>query len=98
MLAVLASHACAGVWQKRHAHLSLDQVLVKLFVRATSTSPQMHTVHTMCGVFSSRQANAACKMLGVADVMAARHLMQQLRLCCVDSVRAFYAALKQALP
>jgi hypothetical protein len=39
MLAVLASHACADVWQKRHAHLSLDQVLVKLFVRATSTTP-----------------------------------------------------------
>jgi hypothetical protein len=34
----------------------------------------------------------------ITDAMAARYLMKQLRLCCVDSVRAFYAALKQALP
>jgi hypothetical protein len=96
ILATLAVYA--DDWQKMHAHLPLDQLLVKLFPKPAATALHLHVTHTMCGVFSARQANAACKMLGVVKAQDARHLMQQLRLCCVDGVRAFLSALKQALP
>ena len=98
VLVTLASDACTDAWRKMHAHLPLDQLLMKLFPKPAALPLHLHITHTMCGVFSARQANAACKLLGVVRVKDARHLMQQLRLCCVDGVHAFFTALKQALP
>ena len=96
MLAALSAEAGASVWLTSHQHLPLEQLLVKLFPPPSATPLHLHTVHIMCGVFSTRQANAACKLLGVKREKNARHLMQQLRLCCVDGVHAFYTALKLA--
>jgi hypothetical protein len=47
-------------------------------------------------VLSTSQANAACKQLDITRVVDARRLMQQLRLCCMDGVHAFYTALQLA--
>jgi len=96
ILAELATEASAGSWLSTHERLPLDQLLVKLFPPSPATPLHLHITHGMCGVISTRQANAACKTLGVSNVKDARYLMQQLRLRCVDGVHAFYAALKLA--
>jgi len=96
MLAVLSTEACATAWLSAHGHLPIDQLLTRLFPPATSTSAHVHITRTMCGVFSTSQANAACKQLGITRAADARRLMQQLRLCCMDGVHAFYTALKLA--
>jgi hypothetical protein len=95
---VLASDVCADGWLTAHRHLPLEQLLVQLFPVPSTTPPHIHFASLMCGVFSARQANAACKVMGVAPAENGRGLMQQLRLCCVDSVHHFFSALKLALP
>jgi len=77
-------------------HLSLEELLVRLFPPPPVMPLHLHITHTMCGVFSTRQANAASKLLGVSNVKDAQRLMQQLRLCCVNGVHSFYSALKLA--
>ena len=96
MLAVLATEASAVDWATAHQHMPLEQLLVQLFPPSPGTPPHLHITHAMCGVVSVRQANAACKLLGIARATVRRALMQQLRLCCVDGIQAFYAALKLA--
>jgi ribonuclease HI len=98
VLAELSVEAGANGWLSVHKHLPLEQLLVELFPPPSATPLHLHIVRTMCGVLSTRQANAACKLLGVKRAKDARALMQQLRLCCIDGVSAFYAALKLALP
>jgi hypothetical protein len=75
-----------------HWHLLLDQLLSRLFLVASPTSLHVHITRTMRGVLSTSRANAACKQLGVTRAADARRRMQQLRLCCMDGVHAFYAA------
>ena len=98
LLAVVASEASTDDdhWLAAHEHLPLEQLLVKLFPPASTTPLHLHIIHTMCGVVSTRQANAACKLLGVTRAKDIRRLAQQLRLCCVDGVHDFYSALKLA--
>jgi hypothetical protein len=96
MLAVLATEASAVNWVTAHQHMPLEQLLAQLVPPSPGTPPHLHITHAMCGVVSVRQANAACKLLGVARATARRALMQQLRLCCTDGIQAFYAALKLA--
>jgi hypothetical protein len=98
MLAVLSADACAAAWVSAHGHLLLDHLLTTLFPMTHSTPVHVHITRTMCGVLSTGQANAACKQLGVTCAKDARRLMhcQQLRLCCMDGVHAFYTALKLA--
>jgi len=96
MFAELSTEACAGDWLTVHQHLPLEQLLIKLFPPPPATPLHLLITHTMCGVFSTRQANAACKLLGIKRAKDGLLLMQQLRLCCVDGVHAFYTALKLA--
>ena len=51
-------------------------------------------MHTMCGEFSTRQANAAYKLL--SNAKDAQRPMQQLQLRCLDGVHSFCSALKLA--
>jgi len=87
--------ACASGWIiAACTHLSLEELLVRLCLPPPATSLHLHITHTMCGVFSTRQANAACKLLGVSNAKDAQRLTQQLRLRCVNGVHSFYSALK----
>ena len=66
VLAVLSSDAHTDAWLQDHRHLPLAQLLVELFPTPPAHPPHLHIAHIMCGVFSARQANAACKVLGLA--------------------------------
>jgi len=88
--------ACASGWLAACTHLPLEELLFRLFPPPPAMPLHLHITHTMCGVFSTRQANAACKLLGVSNAKDAQRHMQQLRLCCVDGVHSLFSALKLA--
>jgi len=88
--------ACASGWLAACVHLPLEALLMRLFPPPLATPVHLHITLTMCGVFSTRQANAACKLLSVSNAKDAQRLMQQLRLRCMEGVHSFYSALKLA--
>ena len=98
VLIVLSSFGWTQAWVDPRRHLPLTELLVELFPRLPDTPMHLHITRVMCGVFSSRQANAALKSLGCIRALDGRQLMLQLRLCCVDGVQTFFHTLKNALP
>jgi len=95
---ILSSDASTRLWLNVNRRLNLMELLAQLFPRPPDTPMYLHVTHIMCGVFSARQANAAIKSLGIVRAEDGLQLMQQLRLCCIDSVHSFFQALKNALP
>jgi tRNA(Arg) A34 adenosine deaminase TadA len=101
VLRTLASDPCTADWLRAHGRLALPALLLRLMpVPAESdvgppvlVAKHRHLTRVMCGVFSARQANAAAKSLGFATAEDGRHLLQQLRLRCLDRVGAFFSAL-----
>ena len=84
-------------WLCVHQHLPLTDLLTRLFPPPPGTPNDLHITRVMCGVFSTRQANAALKLIGVTNAKHGRQLMQQLRLCCLDGLHQHFNALKIAL-
>lgn len=95
VLALLASDARTSSWTRclMHQHLPLMELLLQLFPLPLDTSPDKHFARVLCGVFSSRQANAASKSLGFACAEDSRRLMQQLRLICVKGVHNLFESM-----
>ena len=84
-------------WRQVHQHLPLTDLLARLFPPPPGVPNDLHITRVMCGVFSTRQANAALKLLGVTNAKDGRQLMRQLRLCCLDGLHQHFNALKIAL-
>ena len=95
---VLSSEDCTHPWLHANRHRTLTELLVQLFPRPLDTPMHLHTTRVMCGVFSTRQTNAAIKALNCKRADEGVKLMQKLRLCCLDGVHTFFQALKTALP
>jgi hypothetical protein len=99
LLRALDYDASVTPWLQAHQHLPLPALLLRLFPPPPDTPNDLHITRVMCGVFSTRQANAAIKQLGLEVLRAndTRRFIQQLRLCCLDAVHQHFNALKIAL-
>ena len=84
-------------WLRVLQHLPLTDLLTRLFPPPPGAPNDLHITRVMCGVFSTRQANAALKQIGGTNAKHGRQLMQQLRLCCLHGLHQHFNALKIAL-
>ena len=98
VLIILSSFEWTQDWVDSRRQLPLTELLVELFPQPADTPLHPHITRIMCGVFSTRQANAALKALGCTRAQDGRKLMLELRLCLVDGVQTFFHVLKEALP
>lgn len=103
-LRTLRAYAADSSWLRRHAHVSLEQLLLALFPLpdAAGVDPalQRHRHLALCslGAFSAAQATAAATLLGLEpQPKAARCALHDLRLLCLESIEKAYTPLK-ALP
>jgi hypothetical protein len=98
---LLVESSDSAKWARLLRHLSLPQLLHKLFPpppsdqRDSAVQSHRHLTYAMCGAFSTRQASAAIRALGCNDRQEGQTMMQRLRLLCVDRIATFYRHRKQ---
>ena len=94
----LSIFPAADGWLRRHSHVDLAPLLLRLFPAAVGVSAadrQVHIARCMLGAFTKSESSAAAKQLGLQptpqDALCA---MRDVRLLCLESIEQFYTPLK----
>ena len=90
IISLLTPFDDAASWLRRHAHLSLDQILLSLFPAA----PHHNFLLCMIGAFDAAEATHAAKLLHLSPEDAPR-VMREIRLFCLESIEKVYTQLKR---
>jgi len=96
LLSLLSSDRHTRQWLRSNQHLPFSALLLRLFPPPQGVPNDLHITRLMCGVFSSRQSNAAVNSLGFDSAEEGHRLMLEIRLCCLDGVHHFFNARKIA--
>ena len=98
MLDILLRETLSRPWATSHQHLSLIDLLDRLFSlqhppSVSTDAVQQHRASLLCGAFSPSAQSHAIRVVGLAKFDDAPIVFQSLRLACIRTIQVFFATL-----